>query len=486
MTETLTSRNSHESADDMWDAGNTPVEQLDHPSDTAHPSRDFQNPGSYDRMLALLPVTKSAGPFEVVDAPVDQLAPDSYVPKSQGGITAAQAEAMQGMNTDAAHTKALKEYRSRDYNGYVDHIASLADREADGTLEGGAFTRKLAGEHLRADTQEFLDDRKQAALDLGKVALIFAVGVGNIGMKAASDKLFKMQAKRSQKKRMKVVRKEAYAENKSRDKADLREADAPRRAERRENLHAATIGHARVMGKLALGRIDSAYQRGLEVIDPSAAKSRVESREETERTKHDWNRQVKLRESLKAIDTEIQPGRVIGLLRSPDAGPYQTVTSDTEAGFLSGILTSDALPGLSFSVHYKQLEGGQLFPQLMAHTKDGWKKADWLWDKTYEGGADIDPSLIDQADELLETSESTKLSTDDFARLLDQLNFNNKTAPESGKSEYRVKREALQRKRRAQAGTNPKESHQDGEPAFRISDKRTYKQSGQFPSKKAA
>jgi|GEM_PF-2160702 len=380
-------------------------------------------------------------------------------------VTDAQAEAMQefalGTDIAKAHLEALREYRRRDLSDYTDHISSLADAEADGTLEGSLYTAKLRNEHLRADAQEFYDARKQAALDLGKVAVVFAIGVGSLAYKAVDDKMFEAQYKFAEKRHEKRQRKQERRAEKAEAKAEKKQARKDRRAERRENLYGATVGQARAMGKFAMDRMESAYQVGLEAIDPAAATTRVASKRSAERAKSESYRGRNVAYELGHVDMSLQGATVNELLQDTVVEPFEVVESDDAHDLLSDSFTSVAMPGKEFSVLYSRTEDGQLFPQLMMHDDEtGWSKARGLWHEAYSEPDMLDKRLIKAADSLLDRtgrSPLTELDVASFTKLIDALD-QRKKAPAEVVSKHRLKREALKKRRDEDAAKKASES----------------------------
>lgn len=125
--------------EDVFDYGNTPVEQVDSPDQATEPNHDFSAPGSYVRLLAeRTNDTADESMFDVVDTPVDQLNEISESPifdqmvaehnagrltdrlgalpsstaEQPRGLSTAQAEAMQelalGTDVNGAHEQALR------------------------------------------------------------------------------------------------------------------------------------------------------------------------------------------------------------------------------------------------------------------------------------------------------------------------------------------------------------------------------------------
>lgn len=91
-----------------------------------------------------------------------------------------------------AHSEALKEYRSIDNAGYVDHIASLAESEEVSPMAQASAQMALEREHRIADTKEFFDTSKENVSKLGRSALkslksagMITLGLGVLGAEAA-------------------------------------------------------------------------------------------------------------------------------------------------------------------------------------------------------------------------------------------------------------------------------------------------------------
>lgn len=79
-----------------------------------------------------------------------------------------------------AHDEALKEYRERDYNGYVDHLGSLEDSSEVSPAAKASARMALDREYLKADIQEKLDKAKDKVRGFGRSALSRLKGAGLI------------------------------------------------------------------------------------------------------------------------------------------------------------------------------------------------------------------------------------------------------------------------------------------------------------------
>lgn len=365
--------------------------------------------------------------------------PDSYAPESQGGMTPAQLEALNDFTAESA----------------VDRLAR----------------------------QERMEELKQTALDLGKVGVVFAIGVGNIGFDTANKRLLKGQFERSKKKHAKQ---EAKAER----KADKRQAKQERiadrkqaRADMRDKLNEKTIGRARKFGKNVMKSADFVYQTGLEKTDAVKAEARKSEQRESERKSRINERIYRTNEAVANVDTSIQSEKTKELFSSWNFSPFDTVEGQSETGFMSGAFTSESEPDKKFAIYYKQLEGGQLFPQLMVHDKkDGWKKDSKLWKEGYSESDSIDKDLLRAANSQLDPRimHTPRLTEAQFQKFkADYLDFSAQEAPVS---EFRKKREALIEAKKRTAASAPKPATQP----FKVTDNRTFKREGAFPSKNAA
>lgn len=97
------------------------------------------------------------------------------------------------------HTEALKDYRKRDINGYIDHLAGLADdQNLSVTPEARDEGKKLLGrEERKADRQEFRDELIQKADKtqrfIGRAAVkagFIGLGIAKLGYNKAESKVW--------------------------------------------------------------------------------------------------------------------------------------------------------------------------------------------------------------------------------------------------------------------------------------------------------
>ena len=82
-----------------------------------------------------------------------------------------------------SHTEALVDHREVDTNGYIDHMAKLADSTKN--PEAAEYAKsQLNKEYARADREEMLENAHQKITDIGSTALVFAKDKGLIALGA--------------------------------------------------------------------------------------------------------------------------------------------------------------------------------------------------------------------------------------------------------------------------------------------------------------
>ena len=84
-----------------------------------------------------------------------------------------------------AHGQALKEYRERDHDAYMDHIGGMRDSQNVSLAANEYATRTARREHLITDIKDIPDNIRRKVVGVGRAGIAIALGAGLAGANSA-------------------------------------------------------------------------------------------------------------------------------------------------------------------------------------------------------------------------------------------------------------------------------------------------------------
>lgn len=84
-----------------------------------------------------------------------------------------------------AHSEALKEYRKRDYDDYMDHIGGMRGSQNVSLAANTYATRTARREHLITDIKDIPDSIHRKVAGVGRAGIAIALGAGLAGANSA-------------------------------------------------------------------------------------------------------------------------------------------------------------------------------------------------------------------------------------------------------------------------------------------------------------